>query len=58
MDLFDKLSHKNLFVLSPLIDLPFAGHLDFPAIPWFRDGAQTGICEMQKDPGVSDKLRG
>lgn len=58
MGLFDKLSHKSLFTLCPLIDLPFAGHLDFPTIPCLGNGAQAGIWEMQKDHGVSALLRG
>ena len=58
MGLCDKLSHKSLFALCPLIDLPFAGHLDFPIIPWLGNGALAGIWVMEKDPGVSVLLWG
>lgn len=57
MGLFDKLFHKRLFTLCSLIDLPFAGHLDFPTIPWLGNGAPAGIWEMQKDEGVGVPLQ-
>lgn len=58
MGLFNKLSHKSLFTLCHLIDLPFASHLDFPTIPWVVNGALAVIWEMQKDTGVGVPLWG